>query len=166
MTNQDFIAPNVWQALDGWAAQLNPWQRRIITLATRGRTLTAAQIDSVQQLFLAEHKLCVPQDASDEPDVSGRPAEALTQQLHLQRIDGLCGVNALPEGSALTFAPGLTVIYGQNGAGKTGFARLIANACFSRHKPEILSDIYPESQNARATLDRFATCFVLRLAPA
>jgi len=47
-------------------------------------------------------------------------------------------VNALPDGSALTFAPGLTVIYGRNGAGKTGFARVIANACFSRHRPEIL----------------------------
>jgi hypothetical protein len=139
----NFTASNVWQALDGWAAQLKPWQRRILALATRGGTLNAAQIDSVYEDFLAEHKLCEPLDrGSIAVDVTGRAAEALTKPLHLQRVDRLCGVNALPEGAALTFAPGLTVVYGRSGAGKTGFARLIANACFSRHKPEILSDIY------------------------
>jgi hypothetical protein len=149
MANQELTTPNVWQALDHWAAQLKAWQRRILVFATRGGTLTSDQIDAVHQLFLAESNLCEPQAGCEASlEVSGRPAEALTRSLHLRRIDALCGVNALPDGSALTFAPGLTVIYGRNGAGKTGFARVIANACFSRHRPEILPNIY-ESGAAR-----------------
>ena len=129
--------------------QLKAWQRRILVFATRGGTLTSDQIDAVHQLFLAESNLCEPQAGCEASlEVSGRPAEALTRSLHLRRIDALCGVNALPDGSALTFAPELTVIYGSSGAGKTGFARVIANACFSRHRPEILPNIY-ESGAAR-----------------
>src|ERR1700722_1416009 len=147
MIEQNVTIPNVWQALDGWAAQLKPWQRRILSLATRGRTLSGDQIDGVYKLFLAECKLSEPRDSGDIAlDVSGRPVEALTKRLHLQRVDSLCGVNALPDKSALTFSPGLTIIYGRNGAGKTGFARLIANACFSRHKPQIISDIYTDAE--------------------
>jgi hypothetical protein len=146
MEDQDVTIPNVWKALDGWAVQLRPWQRRILALATRGGILTSAQTNEVHELFLAECKLGEPQSPRDVAlDISGRPPETLTKRLHLQRVDGLCGVNALPDGSALTFAPGLTVIYGRNGAGKTGFARLVANVCFSRHKPAILSDIYTDS---------------------
>lgn len=138
LANQELTTPNVWQALDRWAVQLKAWQRRILFFATRGGTLTSDQIDAVHQLFLAESNLCEPQAGCEASlEVSGRPAEALTRSLHLRRIDALCGVNALPDGSALTFAPGLTVIYGRSGAGKTGFARVIANACFSRHRPEI-----------------------------
>jgi energy-coupling factor transporter ATP-binding protein EcfA2 len=145
---------NVWQALDHWARQLIPWQRRILSLATRNGMLTAAQIDGVYQLFVSHSKLADPPPGEEIAiDVSGRSTTALTKALCLVRVDGLSGVNALLDGSALTFAPGLTVIYGRNGAGKTGFARLIANGCFSRHKPEILCNIYDTgaSQEIAAT---------------
>lgn len=54
----------------------------------------------------------------------------------------MVGVNALPENSKMAFGEGLTVIYGENGVGKTGFSRLLSNACFSRQQPDILGDIY------------------------
>jgi hypothetical protein len=85
--------------------------------------------------------------------VSGRPTDELSKPLCLARIDGLSGVNALPTGSALTFDPSLTVIYGRNGAGKSGFARLFANACFSRHKPQIISNIYASGKAPKLSAD-------------
>lgn len=147
MIQQDVTTPNVWQALDAWAPQLKFWQRYILSLATRGGTLTSDQIDRTFQLFLEECKLSEPEDGDDKAlDVSGRPAEAITKQLYLQRVEHLCGVNALPEESTLTFGTGLTIIYGCNGAGKTGFARLIATACFSRNKSDIISNIYADTE--------------------
>jgi hypothetical protein len=64
------------------------------------------------------------------------------EPLRLDRLDSLVEINALPDGAALTFGRGLTVIYGRNGAGKSGFVRILANACFSRSKPDILPNIY------------------------
>src|ERR1035437_8827049 len=143
MAEAALTTPTVWQALDVWASKLKPWQRAILAYAIKGRTLNGPQIAEVYELFLQEIGLKDKQEAPEITiDVTGRPADALTKQLRLEKIDGLAGVNALPNEASLTFGPGLTVIYGRSGSGKTGFARLLANACFSRYKPAILGNIY------------------------
>jgi hypothetical protein len=137
----------VWEALDSWAATLKPWQRRVLELAVKKGSLASDDIDEVCQLFLESCDLAPKQDRSAVATaITGRPIEALTAPLRLDRIDQLSGINALPDGSSLTFGPQLTVIYGRNGAGKSGFGRLCANACFSRNKPTILSNIYAEKR--------------------
>lgn len=146
MTEPASSAPTVWQALDAWAGTLKRWQRGVLARAIKLRVLTDAQIADVYDLFLQETGLKEKQDDAEiTVDVSGRPVDPLTKTFRLEKIDGLSGVNALPEGATLTFGPGLTVVYGQNAAGKSGFARLFANACFSRHKPPILGNIYGDT---------------------
>src|ERR1043166_8488567 len=87
---------NVWQALDQWARQLPPWQRRIPALAIRSATLPAVQIDGVYQLFLGHAKLADPPSGEEIAiDISGRSASVLTKAVHLERVDGVSGVNAL-----------------------------------------------------------------------
>lgn len=131
------------QALDGWAKTLKPWQRCALAFAIKGRVLTDSQIEEVYARFLEEAGLQDKHERDEVAiDVSGRPAEAASKPVRLERIDGLSGVNAIPNGTAMRFGPALTVIYGRNGAGKSGFARLFANACFSRHKPKIIGNIY------------------------
>jgi energy-coupling factor transporter ATP-binding protein EcfA2 len=51
------------------------------------------------------------------------------------------GVNALAEDQTLKFAPGLTVVYGDNGAGKTGYIRILKRACRARGQEQILGNI-------------------------
>ena len=51
------------------------------------------------------------------------------------------GVNALAEGQTLTFAPNLTVVYGDNAAGKTGYIRILKSACRARRREEILGNV-------------------------
>ncbi len=55
----------------------------------------------------------------------------------------LVGVNALANDQALTFhAGGLTIVYGDNGSGKSGFVRVLKNACRSRDdKTSILRNV-------------------------
>jgi energy-coupling factor transporter ATP-binding protein EcfA2 len=45
----------------------------------------------------------------------------------------------------VTFGPQLTVIYGHNGAGKSGLARILSCACFSRSSPRIIRNIYDDN---------------------
>ena len=53
------------------------------------------------------------------------------------------GVNALASGQGLTFAAcGLSIVYGDNGSGKSGFVRVLKSACRSRDdKTAILGDV-------------------------
>ena len=51
------------------------------------------------------------------------------------------GVNALAEDQTLNFAAGLTVVYGDNGAGKTGYIRILKSACRARGQEHILGNV-------------------------
>ena len=77
--------------------------------------------------------------------------------VRLRRISDVANVNALKPGEELSFnTNGLTVIYGDNGSGKSGYARVLKKACRSRSKSEdrILPNIYTEDEgSASATID-------------
>ena len=62
-------------------------------------------------------------------------------------IGQLKNVNAIVENSVLRFQPsGLTVIYGDNGSGKSGYTRMLKGACYARYqKEEIHPNIYAET---------------------
>lgn len=136
----------IWSELNAWGKSIALWQRHIVSHAVRDGTLTDAHIQDAYRLFLREKKL----DNGDEklPDVpdsvTGRVAAEGTR-LILRAMKSLTNVNAIPEASRINFGPQLTIIYGHNGAGKSGFARVLSKACFSRSSPYIIRNIYDDS---------------------
>ena len=69
--------------------------------------------------------------------VSGAP-KAKTA-VTLKSIEDLKSVNAIPDGASLCFGhQGLTVVYGENGAGKSGYARVLKRACRAQDTNERL----------------------------
>ncbi len=61
----------------------------------------------------------------------------------LTAISCVEGVNQLAANQELPFEPkGLTIIYGNNGAGKSGYARVLKRACRSRFPGKIMPDVY------------------------
>jgi AAA domain len=138
---------SIWKALGAWGKSLAKWQRRLLSKAiSKGRLSTE---DIAEVLEILKHANGLSDSREEEPAAIASPrAEKSYKPLRLLKIDGLAGINAIPDGSTLTFDPGLTVVYGRNGAGKSGFARLLANACFSRYTPDILANIYAEHECA------------------
>src|SRR5882672_3922649 len=51
------------------------------------------------------------------------------------------GVNALAEDQTLMFGPNLTVVYGDNAAGKSGYIRILKSACRARGQEQILGNV-------------------------
>lgn len=152
-TAQELPQSTIWDELNSWGKALADWQRYIISHTVRDGRLTDVRMDEAYRLFLRDRGL----DKGDEelPDVpasvTGRAAVEGTP-LALQAIKTLKNVNAIPEVSQVTFGPQLTVIYGHNGAGKSGFARILSCACFSRSSPQIIRNIYDDdASDAPAT---------------
>ena len=140
------LQTTIWSELNAWGESISDWQRYIISHAVRDGTLTDVCIDEAYRLFLRDRKL----DNGDEElpavpeSVTGRVVAAGTP-LTLLSIKSLKNVNAIPEVSRVTFGPQLTLIYGHNGAGKSGFARILSCACFSRSSPRIIGNIYDDN---------------------
>lgn len=70
--------------------------------------------------------------------------------LQIKTIRNVTNVNRLMQSAALTFAvKGLTIIYGRNGSGKSGFVRIFRTACRTRSdnpaKLKVLADVYGSS---------------------
>jgi energy-coupling factor transporter ATP-binding protein EcfA2 len=66
-------------------------------------------------------------------------------------------VNALVDSPGLSFAPsGMTVVYGDNASGKSGYARLVKSMVRARHQEQVLTDVFSDSggeaQAAQITL--------------
>lgn len=66
-----------------------------------------------------------------------------SQSISLAEISNISGVNRLASDQNLSFAPkGITIVYGQNGTGKSGYTRILKKACRSRHAGEVMPDVY------------------------
>lgn len=73
------------------------------------------------------------------------------ESISLSGIASVSGVNQLATGQTLNFEEaGLTIVYGQNGTGKSGYTRILKKACRSRHAGEIMPDVYSSSPTRTA----------------
>ena len=139
----------IWHELDTWARDFKQWQRFVLANAVRLGRLTDEQVDQAYCLFLHDNNLGNAPDPPIEVPaaITGRPASAAPTPIWLTRIGDLRAINALPAAAELNFAPTLTVVYGGNGVGKSGFTRILSNVCFSRTQHPILPNVYDEESN-------------------
>lgn len=82
------------------------------------------------------------------------PAPGAESSVSLVSIGNLNHVNRIPSDQVIPFgsAPGLTVIYGDNGSGKSGYARVIKKACRARGTaPIILPNVFAPAVRAKAS---------------
>lgn len=70
---------------------------------------------------------------------------AVERRLHLRLIKEIENVNALAVGQSIPINSNLTIIYGGNGAGKSGYIRLLNNAFSSRGDKQILHNVFVDS---------------------
>jgi energy-coupling factor transporter ATP-binding protein EcfA2 len=62
--------------------------------------------------------------------------------LLLTKLENVEGVNALTENQTIEFSPNLTIIYGANGSGKSGYVRLLKNVFYSKAPEIILPNVH------------------------
>lgn len=131
----------ILQEIHAWSKGLPAWQHDAIARIYANRELSAADIEDLYALAKAEAGIEDPQKrapkALDDAQVA-TPSDP-TRVVQLLAIKDLSNVNALAAGGSLPIAQtGLTVIYGENGAGKSGYSRIIKHACRARDQREAI----------------------------
>lgn len=131
------------------AAAWPAWQRDALRRMALNGELTADDEEDLLAICKGEK----PADPITADHVSD--PKAANNTVALKRITGVEHVNALSPGQDLTFdKSGLTVIYGDNGAGKSGYTRILKKACRARaQREDILSNIFGKAGTPTATID-------------
>jgi hypothetical protein len=76
-----------------------------------------------------------------------------SKQIELETLSEITGVNRLAKNQTLTFSKNLTVIFGENGTGKTGYGRILKSLGFSYDiNNKVLSNIYATTQPKSAKI--------------
>lgn len=134
---------NVLQELRQWAATLDYWEQAALDKVAAGVQFTDADYEELLQYLLEDAGLAEPK--SPRPALLFPQAEEIGAQpaapVRLLRIFNLQNINALATGQVLTFGPAMTAIYGGNGSGKSGYARVLGCAGFTRGDQEVLPDV-------------------------
>ena len=77
----------------------------------------------------------------------------VTDSVRIASVSDLAAVNAIVDGSKIDFeAEGITLVYGENGSGKSGYARILKSVTRSRHKTTVLTDVYSQPTEPSAKL--------------
>lgn len=120
-------------------ARQHAWiQEAAYRLLQRGK-LEETDIDELVEII----KIPTPKGggARNYPTIGGGSASA--QDLRIDSIGPVIGIDALNPRSPLEFGKGnLTVVYGTNGSGKSGYTRIISRACGKPHSVELKPNVY------------------------
>lgn len=142
----------VLETILGWSADRPLWQRDALRrIVAKGR-LDAADIDELVTLCKQGKGYKGPGPkavALSQADLPANPGAG--QAVALVSVTDINAVNNLASGQTLTLEQnGLTVIYGDNGAGKSGYARILKRACRARHAGKIEPNVYAQQMGAPA----------------
>ncbi len=140
-----------------WAALRPAWQRDALRRLVQNGTLDSDDIDDLVALCLDP---TLPHDPISDVHVLSQGA--VGEPITILRIENPMGINALASDQKLEFAKdGLSIVYGDNGSGKSGYVRILKNACRTLDRSSrILRDVEDAAatpQSANIVFTRGAT---------
>ena len=131
----------VLEELLKWSQDRPAWQRDALRLLVLNGDLSDDDIGALTEICKSEHGLAEQQDIAPLTKEHVPEKTAGSAPVSLVSIFHHRGVNALAENQTLKFAPNLTVVYGDNAAGKTGYIRILKSACRARGQERLLGNV-------------------------
>jgi predicted ATPase len=141
MTTSDLTTSS--SLLVDWANQEAAWIRQVTADVLASKTRASdADISKYFELLLRESHLHsnAPIDVPLLPQSGPDNDSSETLRLTAMTIRG--GVNALRDGETLEFGSKLTVVFGENGSGKSGYVRVLKRAAGVRSAEPVLGNVH------------------------
>ncbi len=124
-----------------WSADRPAWQRDALRRLVTTGSIDDEDLQELASVCKAGHGLAEPCESSPLGEEHIATRSASTPAVSLKSVVHHAGVNALAPEQRLTFKPGLTVVYGANATGKSGFTRILKRACRARGAEEVLGNV-------------------------
>jgi energy-coupling factor transporter ATP-binding protein EcfA2 len=137
--------------IEAWSKKLLPWRRDCLRRLAISNELTEEDLCELLAMIKQGAGFVVDEPAPAPVAFTKAHFGGVKQQpIVLKGIANVKNVNRLVPEAQLVFCPaGLTVVYGRNGSGKSGFVRILRTACRTRiekaEKLRVLGDVYGAS---------------------
>ena len=119
------------------------WAKFLAEKILSGNTISENDINTSCSYLLEHLKLKEETEKPEiEIDYNAENAGNYKSDLLLTKLENVEGVNALTENQTIEFSPNLTIIYGANGSGKSGYVRLLKNVFYSKAPENILPNVH------------------------
>ncbi|MBK7666662.1 MAG: hypothetical protein IPJ32_04535 [Sphingobacteriaceae bacterium] len=116
-----------------WIGELDYWEQSLAIKILSKQVVTDSDIKLAYKFFSEDHGLV--EKKTSQPIIKIAPSASGTvgaEDFLLSEIKGIRGVNALKEDQCIPISKNLSIIYGDNGVGKSGYIRMLNNAFLSR----------------------------------
>lgn len=141
-SNEDKMV-NLNSEIEQFSESLPYWAKYLSSKLLSGTVISDADINVAYAYLLEDAGL---KRITEKPTIAinllDEIGEGFKKDLLLTSLYNLKGVNALVENKRIDFCPQVTIIYGVNGSGKTGYTRLLKKAFHSRSTEDILPNIH------------------------
>lgn len=130
--------------LGSWFKERPKWMQEAANLLLGKGRLTDDDISTLVDICLRED------DSGDATPAASFPADALHAQgasaIRLCAIGNVKGINALAPRSPLNLGPdSMTIVYGDNGSGKSGYVRILKHVCGARNPGTLHPNVFADS---------------------
>jgi len=149
--------PTPSEELENWFKERPSWLQDAARRLMEKGYLEDEDADELLRICGTEAGMEFDEETIPEPQpipTGSFKEEDHTHKIEISSISNIVGVNALNPRTPLTIADGLTVIYGQNGSGKSGYTRLLKQVCGAKQTgqlhPNAFADL-PASQSCKIT---------------
>jgi hypothetical protein len=130
------------ELLSTWANSSDEWVRYIVRqVFAAGSGLSREQEEYAYALLRQEKSLDVRELSPEEPLATVVIEEDKVEKIAITTLSQVSGVNALASGGVIEPHEGLTILFGENGTGKTGYSRIFKSLAGSRTADVILGNI-------------------------
>lgn len=128
--------------LIGWANGQDHWIRKLVgeVIETR-RRLSDERIDGIYDLLLREKELAEGDRVHVEALSAGAASPSPGTAIRLVSLEHVENVNALAPNQEIKFHPRLTICFGENASGKTGYVRILKRAAAVRTAEPVLPNV-------------------------
>ena len=136
------------EVIVAWSRDRPAWQREVMRRWQPAQVLSNEDYDSWSKTSWRRRNVPAGQLRTRAPSkIAVRRPPGLP---HGDREARTCKCSGV-EGAAHLRAQGLTIVYGDNGSGKSGYARLLKRITRARHQEEVLTDVFRDTSLGEPT---------------
>lgn len=136
------------QVLIDWANSQSGWVKLIVKeIVDTGTAIPEEILEEIYNCFLVEKELEPGQMSVIEDLHFLEQTGSLSETFFLKHINNVTNVNRLTTGQNIKFNKGITLVFGENASGKSGYVRILKRLAATRSQEEILPDVTKPNQH-------------------